>query len=979
MPVSKFKFVSPGVQVAEIDNSQLPQVLDDMGPVIIGRTERGPALRPVKLDSYSEFVEIFGNPIAGGQGNDVWRNGGTGLAPTYGGYAAQAYFRNSNPVTFVRLLGKSHDNATAAGVAGWADGTVSNTGRGGGTYGLYTISTTSTDTTTGSLAAIFYMSTGSLRLRGLDQSGSAEISGTCTVIKQDGNGLFKMDILTSGVSNGTTAAAETISFNFNENDKNYIRKVFNTNPTLTNSDITPTAGQKVYWLGESFLNQSLGANDARFSYGSGQSLYGVLLPMLSASAEQGEQNRSLTKAQSPWVISQDLAGATSSFNYQKLFQFETLEGGEWEQQNFKVSITDVKASNDSYNPYGTFTVELRMARDSDNAKQIVERYSLCDLNPASNNYVGKKIGDSYAAWDSTDRRYREYGNHANQSKYVRVAINSQVDDATTNASFLPFGYEGPIRFKEFKVAGSGSTTLHDASVSPFTTSAEDLFVTGAGGSPDHSATTAGTAAVILSYQTSSLAATTMSFAYPMIPLRPSSLAGNLSSPQDAYFGISTDNGTSPRYEPAYEDLVRAFPEAFNSHGSTTVDCMERAYIFTLEDLTRYTGSLAATETLNPSAVLMTSTTDAYYASGSRAQGNSLSVTSSNTWNNVLAAGFDSFTVPLQGGFNGLDITEANPFRNSQFTTGADTELTNYAFNSIKMAVDTCSDPEVVECNMMTMPGLTNTALTEHIIKTCEDRADSLAIIDIENGYVPPDESSQSEEQRAGNVTTAATALQQRGLNSSYGCCYYPWIQARDSETGKTFWCPPSVAAIGTFSSAQQKTELWFAPAGFNRGGLTEGSAGIPVVNVKQKLTSKQRDLLYEANINPIASFPAEGIVIFGQKTLQTTPSALDRINVRRLMIYVKKEISRISNLLLFDQNVQATWDRFTGQVVPFLNSIRSRLGLEDFKVILDETTTTPDLIDRNIMYAKIFLKPARSIEFIAIDFVITSTGASFED
>ena len=473
MPVSKFKFVSPGVQVAEIDNSQLPQVLDDMGPVIIGRAERGPALRPVKLDSYSQFVEIFGNPKAGGEGNDVWRNGGTGLAPTYGGYAAQAYLRNSNPVTFVRLLGKSHDNATAAGVAGWSDGTVSNTGRGGGTYGLYTINTTSTNTTTGSLAAIFYMSTGSLRLRGLDQSGSAEISGTCTVIKQDSNGLFKMDILTSGVSDDSTAAAETISFNFNENDKNYIRKVFNTNPTLTNSDITPTAGQKVYWLGESFLNQTIGPNNSRFSYGSGQSLYGILLPMLSASAEQGEQNRSLTKAQSPWIISQDLAGATSSFNYQKLFQFETLEGGEWEQQNFKVSITDVKASNDSYNPYGTFTVELRLAKDSDNAKQIVERYSLCDLNPASNNYVGKKIGDSYAVWSSTDRRYREYGNHPNQSRYIRVSMNSQVDDATTNPSFLPFGYEGPIRFKEFTIAGSGSATSDAASVSRFSTTIKD--------------------------------------------------------------------------------------------------------------------------------------------------------------------------------------------------------------------------------------------------------------------------------------------------------------------------------------------------------------------------------------------------------------------------------------------------------------------------------------------------------------------------
>ena len=136
---------------------------------------------------------------------------------------------------------------------------------------------------------------------------------------------------------------------------------------------------------------------------------------------------------------------------------------------------------------------------------------------------------------------------------------------------------------------------------------------------------------------------------------------------------------------------------------------------------------------------------------------------------------------------------------------------------------------------------------------------------------------------------------------------------------------------------------------------------------------------YTANINPIASFPAEGIVIFGQKPLQVTPSALDRINVRRLMIFVKKEISRIASRLLFDQNVEQTWSRFTGQVNPFLTNIKNNFGLDDFKVVLDKSTTTPDLIDRNIMYANIFLKPARSIEFIAIDFVITNSGASFED
>jgi hypothetical protein len=193
------------------------------------------------------------------------------------------------------------------------------------------------------------------------------------------------------------------------------------------------------------------------------------------------------------------------------------------------------------------------------------------------------------------------------------------------------------------------------------------------------------------------------------------------------------------------------------------------------------------------------------------------------------------------------------------------------------------------------------------------------------------------------------------------------------------WLPPSIPALGTFSSSQRKTQVWFAPAGFNRGGLTEGSAGIPVVDVAHQLRRKDRDDLYTANINPIAKFPAEGIVIFGQKTLQVTPSALDRINVRRLMIFVKKRISQIASGLLFDPNVRQTWLRFTSQVNPFLQDVKTNFGLSDFKVVLDDTTTTPDLIDRNIMYAQIFLKPTRAIEYIAIDFNISRTGASFVD
>jgi phage tail sheath protein FI len=337
-------------------------------------------------------------------------------------------------------------------------------------------------------------------------------------------------------------------------------------------------------------------------------------------------------------------------------------------------------------------------------------------------------------------------------------------------------------------------------------------------------------------------------------------------------------------------------------------------------------------------------------------------------------------MPLFNGFDGFDATESEPLRNS-LMSGTPTETTSYVYNTYKRAIDTCSDPETLVTDIVAVPGLTNTGLTNHLVSTCEARADALAIIDLPNVYKPEAEGTATNRQSryTGTATTAAAGLKSRGLNSSYGATYYPWVQVTDTVSNRALFVPPSVVALGAMSYGQATQELWFAPAGFTRGGLSEGRGGIPVIGVTEKLSSKDRDTLYEANINPIAQFPAEGIVIFGQKTLQVTPSALDRINVRRMMIFVKREISKIASTLLFDQNVDVTWSRFTGQVNPFLATVKSRLGLNDYRVILDKTTTTPDLVDRNIMYAKIFLKPARAIEFIAIDFTITDSGASFID
>ena len=299
-------------------------------------------------------------------------------------------------------------------------------------------------------------------------------------------------------------------------------------------------------------------------------------------------------------------------------------------------------------------------------------------------------------------------------------------------------------------------------------------------------------------------------------------------------------------------------------------------------------------------------------------------------------------------------------------------------------MEVISEADQLDFNLAVMPGITNETLTKDLVDLCEERGDALAIIDLKGGYQPIAEGAPSSDPSSGypkngSVSSVISNIKARDLNSSYCCAYYPWVQVRDSSTAQLIWVPPSVAALGTLGSSATKSELWFAPAGFNRGGLSEGSAGLKVVSVRDKVTAEQRDDLYENRVNPIASFASEGIVVFGQKTLQIGRSALDRINVRRLMIFLKKEISRIANRILFDQNVPTTWARFTSQAVPLLESVKTRLGLEDYKLILDESTTTPDLRDRNVMYAKVLLKPARAIEYIAIDFTIMNSGAAFDD
>ena len=274
------------------------------------------------------------------------------------------------------------------------------------------------------------------------------------------------------------------------------------------------------------------------------------------------------------------------------------------------------------------------------------------------------------------------------------------------------------------------------------------------------------------------------------------------------------------------------------------------------------------------------------------------------------------------------------------------------------AINLLANQDDYQYNVISAPGLyySNYANQCNLIKNNTiSRGDAIYIMDL----VPYD-------------TAIGTVLQNAaGIDSSYAAAYWPWLQTVDPNTGLLVYVPASTMIPGVYAFTDASSDPWFAPAGITRGGL--GS----VVRAERKLTSANRDTLYEGNVNPIATFPQQGVVVFGQKTLQKAATALDRVNVRRLLITLKDYISQIADNLVFEANTIATRNNFLTQVNPYLESVQQRQGLYAFKVVMDETNNTPDVIDRNELIGQIFLQPTKTAEFIILDFNVLPTGATF--
>jgi len=318
---------------------------------------------------------------------------------------------------------------------------------------------------------------------------------------------------------------------------------------------------------------------------------------------------------------------------------------------------------------------------------------------------------------------------------------------------------------------------------------------------------------------------------------------------------------------------------------------------------------------------------------------------------------------LEGAFGGASGEIFGGGDNGTRPLGMFSEINNQSIQGLTAteytsSLSLLSNGDEYDFEILAIPGVTienGSAAIVTAIDVVTERGDAIAVIDTRDYGATISQA----------VTSAAT------IDSSYAATYWPWIQLQSAETGKLVYAPASTLIPAVYATNDRIGAEWFAPAGFNRGGV--GGA----IQAERKLTPSNRDTLYAGKVNPIASFPGQGPTIFGQKTLQNKATALDRVNVRRLLIELKRTIGDIGKSLLFEQNTAATRNRFLAQVNPYLESIQQRQGLFAYRVVMDDTNNTADIIDRNQMVGQIYIQPTRTAEFIILDFNVTPTGVEF--
>lgn len=1012
--MADLKFGSAGVSAREIDNSG-PVQREPVGvPAgIIGTSLRGPAFVPVTVGVDSDYYAKFG--LTDGE--------------KFGPLAAIEWLRHAGALTYLRVLGVGDgkrrllDGNTAGAVddAGFVvgeeqpnsdnDGTLSanpyaNTGGiPGRTYFLGCFMSESAGSTFFSDAGI--QGEGSvtpggntalpivrgvlmapsgvvLRLSASSEGNNAAPASSlvATDVSAQGRALGEVTLFANNVAkqdfvllmNGHKGTdplhPNYVTASFDMTSPNYFANVFNTDPLKIQQsghflyahwDIHPS--QAV--LTGSGLVVAMSGSGAATALKSGAE-HAAFLTTGSAARNVGSatvpnfenfEDR-YRHAVSPWIISQNFGGQRSN-----LFRLHSLDDGAGFSTSYKVSIENIAPSTDPNDEFCSFDVVIRSLLDRDGEQIVVEQHRGVNLNPSSDRYIAKVIGDTNIYFDfdraEASQRLVVDGQYPNRSNLVRVEVSVDVDEGSLDPSALPLGFRGPAH-----LVTSGSAPLPAVSSNQLTSTA------------------------LVKRST-----------VPPIPFRKNITAGSgakVSVNPLLYWGVQFEHATSlatlnastqrnesidsfAKYFPDFLTAVQAFSVGDNEGAADTA---ENGII----DADRFNHNMFALDrvqvvTGSDGLAAPTKWDSAQYVRDGNIVADDVAKTRALTTDDFTQANraFLKYSFFVQGGFDGVNIFDADETKLNNNAVTDDMNATNRGRNNgpnvkaYAKALDIMKSTTDVDVQILATPGIRHPIVTNAAVASVQDRFDAMYVMDIEqldnNGDLVKLDSQLP------SVRLTVADFLNRSLDSSFAAAYFPDVVIQDPNTKTNVVCPPSVAVLGALALNDSVGHSWFAPAGFTRGALAT------TLEARVRLSKSNMDELYDAKLNPLVAFPGNatggtnakgGVIVWGQRTLQQAASALDRVNVRRLLIDIRRQIRDITRSFIFEPNREATLARFSAAITPRLQRVQALAGLERFKVIIDASTTTQADVLNNTVRGKIFVQPSKTVEFVSLDFEVTN-------
>jgi phage tail sheath protein FI len=957
---------SANVTVNIIDQSQPTQAVASGIPAgIIGTSETGPAFVPVTFTTYGVWKTLFGES-----------------GDRFGPLAVSQWLANASQATYLRVLGIGDGNKRSAATgqitnAGFVvgvrqvqdSGVVANNpyasvgGNEGRTHFLGVFMSESAGSTVFSEAGlqadraaypiirgvIMTPSGVSLTLSGNINGSNAP--GATSAIRNGGitgslsitGSMFVM--LLNGHTN-TTAYPSIVTASLEIGD-NHISKKLNTDPLLLEE-----AGHYLYSYydvptslavptGTIVFNAPYTLNDQ-----TKQDVVFITTSSISRNTSTAvipnfeNFSERYTTPRTPYIVSQDFGGTRYP-----LFRVLSLSDGANANEKYKVLIENITPSRDPAYSFGTFDLAVyTFGTDT-----LLQRFTGLSLDPSSTSYVARAIGDQHVYFDfdraSSSQKLAIDGDYPVVGNYVRVEISDDVIQGNVPATALPFGFKG---YGYLNTSGSILASGSD----PGTMDSGHL----------------------LDLQRAAI---------PPVPMRKNINAGGIPSTNIAWgTQLQLQSLSDYNYTEVVNDSVASYTKFFPSfapsdakffvENSSAADAFCNN-LFTIENIQVVTASSTYADPSKWSSASYVRQGNIVANAANKTRGLTVDDLSNVT---SRTSQYVSFEVIMQGGFDGVNIFDS---QKSNLTNLAIKREIDDAGNqggstsgptvvAYKKAVDIMGSKSDTDIQILAIPGIRHSSVTNYAITAIENRFDAMYIMDIEerdafNAVITGSSSTI-------DVSYTVSAFEGRNLNTSFAAAYFPDVTITNPDTGDLTSVPPSVAVIGAFAKNDRVGAYWNAPAGFNRASLAS------VVDSSVSLSQDDLDTLYDASINPLVAFPGTGFVVWGQKTLLQAASSLDRINVRRLLIFLRRQVRQVANSLLFEPNTQATLDRFNSLVNPILQRIQSGGGVDRYKVQIDTTTTTQADIENNTIRGKIFIQPTRTAEFISVDFVVTGRSAS---